>query len=733
MRDILGESLRKLRKIRVRKTRMIAILLVLSLAVSMDVFWWLRQPGLTLAGDADCGITEHTHDAGCRNGENPCELVEHIHDISCYSDDTADVETQLDWQKMFEDYPYTGDLRSDLAGIAKTQAGYTESKRNFHVGSDGIRRGYNRYGAWYGTPYTDWSAIFVSYCLHYAGADPRVTPGNTGANSMAAAWKRLGKYASVGAYTPAAGDLVFFKNNTVGIVTETHTSAFSFIRGDTDGTVQGGAITLADPSIAGWGITAGTVQNAEDPSPEEILDISKGPAVFIFEGGAPQKQQQTMALMSTGTAIEIIPYLEANGGTYFFTLLDFNNVELPKDENGNYIAEANEGYKLTISFTSPEGFAPGTYQYQVPNGLMVDGGEGDFVLKDGTNVGSWVVTDTGLITLVFNEHMNSRTDITISATMGIHFPEQEDPIDFDGLIKVTVKPPVQQEFPTVLSKWGLPNEDAGKINWTVRIDGYADSQIPGNILTDQVALSDWSRPHSYTESDIAGGITFGVSDPGGGWHAWHVSADDPHLIWDETGWSYKIPKTVTCDYCGELELGNEGWSYYINYSSTPTKLNTPGTFDYENKVTIDGQTAWGWSNFNHGQITAEIIKDGSFVADASGGVFLWEIQATIPGRVEGQRAEYSWFISDEMRLLDESGTSIGRLHNDANLSMVTATYNGTTIRIPRIQDATDSDMFAWDNAWTATENGISHTRNINLLCRCQCTPDTCHWTGCGEY
>ena len=733
MRDILGESLRKLRKIRVRKTRMIAILLVLSLVVSMDVFWWLRQPGLTLAGDADCGITEHTHDAGCRNGENPCELVEHIHDISCYSDDTADVETQLDWQKMFEDYPYTGDLRSDLAGIAKTQAGYTESKRNFHVGSDGIRRGYNRYGAWYGTPYTDWSAIFVSYCLHYAGADPRVTPGNTGANSMAAAWKRLGKYASVGAYTPAAGDLVFFKNNTVGIVTETHTSAFSFIRGDTDGTVQGGAITLADPSIAGWGVTAGTVQNAEDPSAEEILDISKGPAVFIFEGGAPPKQQQTMALMSTGTAIEIIPYLEANGGTYFFTLLDFNNVELPKDENGNYIAEANEGYKLTISFTSPEGFAPGTYQYQVPNGLMVDGGEGEFVLKDGTNVGSWVVTDTGLITLVFNEHMNSRTDITISATMGIHFPEQEDPIDFDGLIKVTVKPPVQQEFPTVLSKWGLPNEDAGKINWTVRIDGYADSQIPGNILTDQVALNDWSRPHSYTESDIAGGITFGVSDPGGGWHAWHVSADDPHLIWDETGWSYKIPKTVTCDYCGELELGNEGWSYYINYTSTPTKLNTPGTFDYENKVTIDGQTAWGWSNFNHGQITAEIIKNGSFVSDAASGAFLWEIQATIPGRVEGQRAEYSWFISDEMRLLDESGTSIGRLHNDANLSMVTATYNGTTIRIPRIQDATDSDMFAWDNAWTATENGISHTRNINLLCRCQCTPETCHWTGCGEY
>ena len=734
MQDILGESLRKIRKIKVRKTRLIAVMLVLSLVVSMDVFWWLRQPGLTLAGNADCGITEHTHDKECLNGDSTCNLIEHVHDISCYSDDTADVETQLDWQKMFADYPYTGDLRSDLVGIAKTQVGYAESTRNFRVGSDGVRRGYNRFGAWYGTPYSDWSALFVSFCLHYAGADSGVSPGNTGANSMAEIWESLGKYADAEKYTPIAGDLVFFRNNTVGIVTETHTAVFYFIRGDTDGAVQGDAISYTDSDIAGYGITVDEIYNSKIPSEEEeLLDISNGPAMFIFEGESPPKQKRAKTFKAARNVIEIISYLEANGGTYFFTLLDRNNVELPKDENGHYIAEAGENYKLTISFTSPEGFVPGTYQYQVPNGLMVAGGEGTFILKDGTNVGDWVVTDTGLITLVFNENMNSRTEIMISSTLGIHFPEQEDPIDFDGLITVTVRPPVQQEHPTVLSKWGLPNENTGKINWTVKIEGHADSQIPGSILTDQVALHDWSRPHSYTESDIENSITFGVSDPGGGWHTWHVSADDPHLIWDETGWSYKIPQTVTCDYCGELALGNEGWIYYINYTSTPTKLNTPGTFDYENKVTVDSQTAWGWSNFNHGQITAEIVKDGSFISDAAGGAFLWEFRVTIPGRAEGQKAEYSWFISDEMRLLDESGTMIGRLHNDANLAMVTATYNGRTIQIPRIQDATDSDMFAWNNAWSATENGISHTRNINLLCRCQCTPDTCHWAGCSDY
>ena len=65
MQDILGESLRKLRQIRIRRTRMIAILLLLSFVVSLDVFWVLRQPGLTLAGDADCRVVEHTHDDGC--------------------------------------------------------------------------------------------------------------------------------------------------------------------------------------------------------------------------------------------------------------------------------------------------------------------------------------------------------------------------------------------------------------------------------------------------------------------------------------------------------------------------------------------------------------------------------------------------------------------------------------------------------------------------------------------
>ena len=748
MQDILDESLRKLRKIRARRTGMAAILLALSLVVLLNVFWALRQPGLTLAGDADCKIVEHTHDEVCQNSETACDLVEHVHSFSCYSDVTADAETQLDWQGMFADYPFTGNLREDLAGIARTQVGYCESTLNFQVGDDGIRRGYTRYGAWYGAPYADWSAAFVSFCLHYAGADPTETPGNTGAASMAEIWKTLGRFAPPDEYDPSAGDLVFFANNTVGIVTEIQNATCYVICGDVDNAVVTQTVALSDESIIGWGITGNAAQEdaqaKEETHPEEqvsstpvisdeeLLDISNGPAIFIIEGDNRQQPVQTFSLRKSKAIIALVPYLEDNGGGYFFTLLDFNNAELPKDEQGYYIVEANEGYKLTITVTSPEGFAPGTYQYQIPNGLMMDGGEGTFVLNDGTTVGNWVVTDTGLVTLVFNEHMNSRTDIAISATLGIHFPNQDEPIDFDGKIIVKVEPPPQQKEPTVLKKWGQPDGDNGKLAWYVLIEGHADSQIPGSIITDQATLPDWGKPHSYTESDMAAGITFGVTDPNDNWHSWTVHTDDPYLIWDENSWSYKIPHTVICDYCGELELGSNGWLYQLSYSSTPTQLNTPGNFAYENKVIVDGQTAWGWNQFTHGQVSADITKNGTFISDAVGGGFLWEIQVTIPGRPEGQRAEYSWAISDEMRLLDESDNPIGKVYNDINLATVFATYNGNTIQIPRIQDATDADMFAWDNAWTV-EDGTFSTRTINLLSRCQCTPETCHWGNCGDY
>lgn len=746
MQDILGESLRKLRKIRIRKTRMIAIALVLSFVVSLDVFWWMRQPGLTLAGDADCGVIEHTHDETCQSGEIPCGLIEHTHDISCYSDDASDVETQLDWQKMFADYPYTGDLRKDLVGIALMQVGYTESTENFQVGSDGIRRGYTRYGAWYGAPYNDWSAIFVSFCLHFAGADPEETPGNTGAASMAEIWNTLGKYAQASEYIPVAGDLVFFTDNTAGIVTEVYNATCYVIRGDQDNAVQGELLSLTDPSIAGWGLTVGTVYRNKDPSQEELLDISNGPAVFIFEGAeapAPPPMRR-FSLRAARTVIDLIEYLEDVKGSYFFTLLDRNNQELPKDTSGNYVAQVNTLYKLTISFTSHGGFHPGTYQYQIPNGLRVDGGQGSFVLQDGTHVGEWTVTNDGLITLDFNEQMDNHSDITISITLGVWFPDQDDSVDFDGKISVSVQKPPEEKEHTKLNKWGSAGQEAkkqdpSKIYWTVEIQGKKDSQIPGGTITDQIKLGD----HHFTQSDIDGGLHFGVgvydlqTGEQTAWHAWDVMPGDPNLTWTETGWTYDIPESVMCKWCPTpIELGNDGWIYYIEYTSTPEPANIAGTIWYTNEVIIDGQYMEGWGSFEHAQVQASIIKDGSFHSDANHGKFLWEFQATVPGRVAGEKAVYLWQIMDNLRIKHEVDGVIGYVKNDANQATVTVVHNGQTVTVPNVADVTATDEFAWHNLWSSDHgDGIYYGRALVLLNRCHCTEESCQfWThgSCGS-
>lgn len=736
MRDILGDSLKYFKWVKKRRKLVLIAVLVLSLFVTLDVFWSLRQPALTLAGDATCGITEHAHDETCDSGEEACTIEEHTHSIKCYADKTADVETALDWQEMFADYPFTGDLRQDFIGIAKTQVGYTESELNYEVDGNGERHGYTRYGAWYSAPYREWSAMFVSFCLNYAGADEKETPFNIGVSSMIKDWEALDKYTEAKEYIPKAGDLVFFTDNTVGIVTDVQSATIYVVRGDVENAVSSSMMSREDASIKGWGLLEGSLKKGEKV---DNMDVSEGPIVRIYEGSNKKSQTRKFALKNTRSNTDLISYLEAHNGNYFFTLLDTNNQELPKDANGNYIVTAGTSYKLTLTIYNPDGFAPGTYLYHLPDGMIVNGGTGEFILNDDTNVGDWEVTDDGQITLNFNEHMNSRSEITISATMGIMFPEQEEPLDFDGKISVTIEPPSEEDITTEVYKWGSQGvegnggkDDTSKLYWTMQIVGRKDSNLPGSIITDQVIMGD----HSYTESDIARGLHFGASvvDPQtgmeAGWHEWDVSPNDPNVTWTKNGWTYKIPETVKCKYCGQIQLGNDGWTYYVDYSSTPAPAGVVGTLGYMNRVTVDGQQAEGWASFTHGQAHADIIKHGTFRGDAENGAFAWEFQATIPGKRDGEKADYSWIIMDNMSIRDNNYGTVAYVTNDSNLSTVTATNNGTTVHVPNVRYATANDEFAWGNSWSTEYNGIYYGRALDLYCQCHCSEENCHfWNG----
>ena len=296
MRDTLSRSLRKLQKNKKRRRRLVSVLLVLSLLVAADVFWTLRRPGVTLAGDAACGKEEHTHSELCRAGPQPCEKQEHIHSVECYSDDHADAETSKDWMQMFSQSA-TGDLPGDLVSVAVSQIGYRESTRNFRMDTDGSRRGYTRYGAWYGVPYNDWSSTFVSFCLHWAGAEPEQTPYNIGANSMAMHWSNQGLLAEPKNYMPLPGDLVFFADNTVAVVTAVNEEDVTLVQGDVDGAVVQRTVSVSDPGISGWGMTprGESGQDSAETTPAEpteapdsgensgyLLPETGGPGIFLY-------------------------------------------------------------------------------------------------------------------------------------------------------------------------------------------------------------------------------------------------------------------------------------------------------------------------------------------------------------------------------------------------------------------------------------------------------------------
>ena len=128
-----------------------------------------------------CGRTTplyHQHDESCFAAAEPelvliCEIPEHTHTEECYEtltpgDPTADLETAADWEAGLSGAVLTGDYRQDLLSVAQTQLGYHESTRNFIIDEAGLVKGYTRYGEWYGIPYGDWCAMFVSFCLRYA-------------------------------------------------------------------------------------------------------------------------------------------------------------------------------------------------------------------------------------------------------------------------------------------------------------------------------------------------------------------------------------------------------------------------------------------------------------------------------------------------------------------------------------------------------------------------------------
>ena len=251
----------------------------ISLAVVLLVFWWLKLTGITLAGEAFCGISEHEHNDSCIA---ECTLTEHIHTASCYSDITADVETREEWEKTVPLMDENMSVLNKIVFIACSQIGYKESELNFNVDLNLVRRGYTRYGDWYGNSYADWNTVFVSFCLHYAGM--RDLPMNAGAEVMKIDWEYNGRYGAVGSYSPQPGDVVFLDKNldgrvdTSAIFLLSQPGSISVVEGDLDNEVKVASYPSNDRKVVGYGISAPTYSMVIKPEPEPEPEVNTTPS-----------------------------------------------------------------------------------------------------------------------------------------------------------------------------------------------------------------------------------------------------------------------------------------------------------------------------------------------------------------------------------------------------------------------------------------------------------------------
>ncbi len=199
-----------------------------------------EQSAIQETADGNAGIetvsAAHTHTESCYEKVLACGKEEHTHVKMCYSDKTADVETAADWEATLpKETEMTGDWRKDLLTVAKSQLGYEESTKNYEVTSSGDVKGYTRYGDWYGDTYGDWCAMYVSFCLEYAGVYEAAMPQDANCQNWINTLKKdaYQLYHEVSsAYLPQAGDLIFFewgdgdKNaDHIGIVVEVDTDA----------------------------------------------------------------------------------------------------------------------------------------------------------------------------------------------------------------------------------------------------------------------------------------------------------------------------------------------------------------------------------------------------------------------------------------------------------------------------------------------------------------------------
>lgn len=521
MKNTLNHYIRSFQDRHKSIRRYLAVFLVLATGVFLIVSWKLHHTGISMTADYQCGYTTehvhtdacytktlvcqkeesdgqegHTHTENCYNTEREqicgkeeqepvpahhhteecyetelvCTTPEHTHTVECLIDETADVETEADWESTIPQN-LTENWAENVVLIAQSQMGYQESRKNFRLADDGItRKGYTRYGAWYGNEYGDWCAMFAAFCIRYAGVSAEQMPVNSGCAAWISELKNAGMYVGSQTKQSKSGDLVFFdldqdgSADHVGIVEKVQESGtLKVIEGNSADMVKENEWAAEDAKILGYGLIpenplfqtqkevkteekaaeemtadAEEPEHTEDTANAENIDAPETEPDETSQAETPKEQRISMSEQVTGLTGGETRY-DADRNVYSSELkVDFN---FQKDQ-----IEKN-GYQYYYEY--PEGVI-------IPNGLL-DGKNHDLYDADGKKAGTYRFekTKSGAYRLAidFDQAYVAAAGETIRGFVQFSGEIDGTKADGDGNIKLVGKDQVTLDIPKEAIKY----------------------------------------------------------------------------------------------------------------------------------------------------------------------------------------------------------------------------------------------------------------------------------------
>lgn len=242
----------------------------------------------------------------------------------------SDSESESKWRRSA--YTKLGeDWCENLVAVAKTQLGYKESDLDFIVDSEGVKHGYTRYGHWYGARYSEWCAMFASFCLNYAQIPESYFPQDSNCANWVSTLKYLDLYQSAEDYEPTAGDLVFFdwendgRADHVGIVIAVNGSEITTIEGNVGNGVGERSYNLAgENDILGFGCLSAAYEKYladhadEEPVVEDQTEVAYQATLML---DAPvyaeaDADSEIIVYLTMGTVVDVLSEEQNSVGSF---------------------------------------------------------------------------------------------------------------------------------------------------------------------------------------------------------------------------------------------------------------------------------------------------------------------------------------------------------------------------------------------------------------------------------